>query len=1082
MSSGKDKAESAGPVQRSVRADRTQPSDRALPIRAQGPEQAALSLQRSAGNRSVGTLLSPPPLGGGDPLPDPVREHFETAFHADLGDVRIHRERTGNKAARERGARAFNEGSDIAFARGRWSPETMAGRLLLGHEIAHVLQRRQGTVPATRASVATAEVQAARAATAIEHGRPAGFLGPAPDAPLLEDEETHPSKITDPIASTVKGWGWFLVGPNFSGLPDFQTLKQVLVQYGGIDAKALKASTAKHHVPPNQWQDYWSFHHPTQGVIARAFATESGMSIEHGKFYGVYMFLPDSVGSAMLTRGDDPEGVPSLTEQKGKKSKGGAKPISGLGTGEKKKETKKKPEVTGGDPGGKAAGTPKPKAAPVSPGGTGTGTVSLTPEEKETAEEFVKLLEKLGKDPKTKQTVDPKELLRYYRLIMEAVKNPRFTTEGGESMVKFGRFLEKNKKKIEGILQGDPPGKLTSEKIQKIIDEYGKFIAAEPVGQATKTGELKTLQDYDDEFKYDPGWQKLSKADRKLLIEFAKMAPDEITDSRVNFSRVTTQMKVSMALKLSWKSWPSEIAQAAKDAFTDPTFIITLVVLIGIYVGLWLTPDPSMITKVAAGALTVALLAQFAYEDIYGLAVAWMELNDACAKAKTVAELQAAGDRFAKKVGVVGFDILMFIVMWRVGKRVGPRVQKVGRARATARAKTRLAEAQAKPGVGKTPAAKAEHAGLLAEAKTKAADPTNPTQVLDALAKSDKLSAESKAGLKKFRTEMMKGKDAAARDAKALQALEATSGKGLDVPHFLAEKALTTEARGALRAEAVKRHGELARLELLETQTIKDPQVREQSRQAIIENVKLFLHELGVFKNPKLVEMIRTHKWKDLRAALGEAMAQEMLAAQYSKGSGARVFGNLEVVRKIPEKTVAEYEAARKAQGVAEPDPGKLRYRGGKIWGEVVAEIDALVAEPGGTGKTLNPVEIAEVKSRGTGYSGPKATQQVTEAAAHLDTLRTAPAGEVLLTTKSGTKALGTDLTPQFDFSGTAGIKKTTIGAVGNKGFTMELPYPNDVLIGVAQSIAKKGLPPTKPHPSLPSTSGTDDDKVREEE
>ncbi|HEX3473465.1 MAG TPA: hypothetical protein VHT91_00415 [Kofleriaceae bacterium] len=104
-----------------------------------------------------------------------------------------------------------------------------------------------------------------------------------------------------------------------------------------------------------------------------------------------------------------------------------------------------------------------------------------------------------------------------------------------------------------------------------------------------------------------------------------------------------------MALKLSWQSWPGEVAEAAKSAFSDPGFLITLVLIIAVYVGLWLTPEPTMITKVAAGVLTVVLLAQFAWEDIYGLAKAWMALQSDCTGANSVTSLQAAGDKFAQE-------------------------------------------------------------------------------------------------------------------------------------------------------------------------------------------------------------------------------------------------------------------------------------------------------------------------------------------------------------------------------------------------------------------------------------------------
>jgi hypothetical protein len=80
--------------------------------------------------------------GGGRPLPDAVRGRMEGALRADFSNVRVH---VGPQAERI-GAIAFTIGSDIYFAPGRFEPDTACGRQLLGHELAHVVQQRQGRV------------------------------------------------------------------------------------------------------------------------------------------------------------------------------------------------------------------------------------------------------------------------------------------------------------------------------------------------------------------------------------------------------------------------------------------------------------------------------------------------------------------------------------------------------------------------------------------------------------------------------------------------------------------------------------------------------------------------------------------------------------------------------------------------------------------------------------------------------------------------------------------------------------------------------------------------------------------------
>ena len=80
--------------------------------------------------------------GPGIALPEALRLRMEQALGAGFADVRIH---VGPQAA-SIGAVAFTAGSDLYFAPGRYQPETAEGRRLLGHELAHVVQQRQGRV------------------------------------------------------------------------------------------------------------------------------------------------------------------------------------------------------------------------------------------------------------------------------------------------------------------------------------------------------------------------------------------------------------------------------------------------------------------------------------------------------------------------------------------------------------------------------------------------------------------------------------------------------------------------------------------------------------------------------------------------------------------------------------------------------------------------------------------------------------------------------------------------------------------------------------------------------------------------
>ncbi len=86
-------------------------------------------------------------LGTGEALPQPLRGQFEARFGQDLGQVRIVNDGAAAQAAASIDARAFTLGQRIAFAPGEYRPDTPEGQWLLAHEITHVLQQQNSSVP-----------------------------------------------------------------------------------------------------------------------------------------------------------------------------------------------------------------------------------------------------------------------------------------------------------------------------------------------------------------------------------------------------------------------------------------------------------------------------------------------------------------------------------------------------------------------------------------------------------------------------------------------------------------------------------------------------------------------------------------------------------------------------------------------------------------------------------------------------------------------------------------------------------------------------------------------------------------------
>ena len=82
------------------------------------------------------------------------REFFEPRFGHDFGKARIHNDSRADRFNRELNARAFTVGSHIYFSQGELEPTTYRGRLLLAHELSHVVQQRGSDANAPLSSTA----------------------------------------------------------------------------------------------------------------------------------------------------------------------------------------------------------------------------------------------------------------------------------------------------------------------------------------------------------------------------------------------------------------------------------------------------------------------------------------------------------------------------------------------------------------------------------------------------------------------------------------------------------------------------------------------------------------------------------------------------------------------------------------------------------------------------------------------------------------------------------------------------------------------------------------------------------------
>ncbi len=125
---------------------------------------AVLNLQRLAGNESVSALLGQEQAegerspvrdvvqsGGGSPLDAGARSFLEPRMGADFSDVRVHTGPRADESARSISAQAYTVGNNVVFRDGGYRPDTPAGRHVLAHELAHVVQQKAGPVAGTPA-------------------------------------------------------------------------------------------------------------------------------------------------------------------------------------------------------------------------------------------------------------------------------------------------------------------------------------------------------------------------------------------------------------------------------------------------------------------------------------------------------------------------------------------------------------------------------------------------------------------------------------------------------------------------------------------------------------------------------------------------------------------------------------------------------------------------------------------------------------------------------------------------------------------------------------------------------------------
>jgi hypothetical protein len=123
---------------------------------------AGTTASGSSGAREAGSpraRIAPAGVGralsaGGNAMPAELRRDMERRFDCDFSQVRVHADTAAATSATEIGANAYAVGNHIVFGAGRFAPETLPGRQLVAHELAHVIQQPSASHPVLRRDLA----------------------------------------------------------------------------------------------------------------------------------------------------------------------------------------------------------------------------------------------------------------------------------------------------------------------------------------------------------------------------------------------------------------------------------------------------------------------------------------------------------------------------------------------------------------------------------------------------------------------------------------------------------------------------------------------------------------------------------------------------------------------------------------------------------------------------------------------------------------------------------------------------------------------------------------------------------------
>jgi hypothetical protein len=154
-----------------VMGDRSMPVEMRAPPRIARASTASLADPAAVAGHEAPAIVHDVLHSSGQPLDAQTRTFFEDRLDQDFSTVRVHTDANAAASAAAIHALAYTAGHHVVFGAGQFEPAGTAGRTLLAHELAHVVQQTGGaaprSVPHDRALAGSPESQ--DASTTVPH-------------------------------------------------------------------------------------------------------------------------------------------------------------------------------------------------------------------------------------------------------------------------------------------------------------------------------------------------------------------------------------------------------------------------------------------------------------------------------------------------------------------------------------------------------------------------------------------------------------------------------------------------------------------------------------------------------------------------------------------------------------------------------------------------------------------------------------------------------------------------------------------------------------------------------------------------